>query len=591
MKKLLIHLALVLASLFAATSAEATIRHGCRCDTGADPACIGGNAANDAVNPGTDSANPVSSEARIQELFSAMVPGDQMLLCKGGKWLNWNYSGMPMNGTLAAYKANPLILGSYTSPNFTATGRPILALPTSGCSIGSSACAAFWFTSGTSTTRRGGWTIQDIEILGTELDGQIALQVYSSVDTVRFLNMKVSHTWSWMGCSNQIGDGSWGAPSDVILMGGEYSYSTGMGFVSWGCDRTILKDFTIDHCATAAKPVSGPGNKSLDHCAYVSGNEVPNAPGGGRDNVGVVIEGLTITNSCLGAIGDETRCNCAIMTGHGQIRGWRVRRNYIYQAPGTAAGNCYGIAIAPGNFEGLEYQKDFVVEENLIVGPGNVGIWAASTQNGAIRNNTILKLETVWDNFYGILIGQPSANPQQPSQAVCVTGNTIYAKFVNDDSAGIVLGHSGTQHCMSGNIIGFGPGSTGAFCYGSNVALGGALLTLSAYAKLDRNWCFGVSNWAQGYATKAALTSASGGLNHDANSVNASPYVSTPDPTLGNGWAMPALTGGAQGGATAAMVNTDVDRKGCLRPNPPSPGAEDSAPGCTPRPKAAFGTR
>lgn len=102
------------------------------CDTtgvGADPAGAGlsGNDTNSGLTTLAGVTGPRKTLAQFKIDFAAAVPGDQFLLSKGGAWDGWaTGTTVPRNGTIAAYKANPVIIGSFSPTQFSSSQKPRL---------------------------------------------------------------------------------------------------------------------------------------------------------------------------------------------------------------------------------------------------------------------------------------------------------------------------------------------------------------------------------------------------------------------------------------------------------------------------------
>ena len=114
-------------------SANATTYYFADCGTGKDPACVIGNDGNSGTSPTT----PYRTSAKFQAVFNAAMPGDRLLLAKGGAWdavavtLHNVYSGASA-GNLAAMAANPVVVDSYTPSWGAGTAKPRLNGPTTG---------------------------------------------------------------------------------------------------------------------------------------------------------------------------------------------------------------------------------------------------------------------------------------------------------------------------------------------------------------------------------------------------------------------------------------------------------------------------
>lgn len=548
---------------FFSLSAEAATTYFCACETNSDPSCVAGSDA----NPGSSPSAPKQTETAIKTAWAAGAAGDQILLGQGCAWDNFNMDTQALTSTLAQYIANPLVFSSYSSPNFTSSARPILNMPSSGCAYGTSTCIGFNFNRGATATRWGGYVFSNLDLRGNDTVAQQGIQLYTAVENVKFSNVSLTHFDNAFGCSNLIGNGTYGSPSEISFVNGTVQYTLGIGLPIYGCNNVLLDGNTIDHTATASKDCcSGPGNKSLDHAIYMSGNESINAPGTTLDTYGNVIRNNTITNTCLGSSNDATRCSCAIITGHARIDGWTVENNRLIQAAGTDNGLCYGISIAPGNNNGTnEFEKRYVIRGNVVVNTGNIGIGTTACANCLIENNVVVKEDT-WDNFVGISVTQMPFAIVFNNSNVTIRGNSVYIANVNDVSAGITLsGTSMTGGIVGGNLIVYGSAGANGGCYGDISSTG-------SYSAWNYNLCYNAAKWNPTYANRSAFNSATG---FDANSLSSDPSVTVP--SSGNNYSMAIPSGSTARGAGSSSSNLSPpkDITTCTRNSPPAIGAYD----------------
>src|SRR5205814_8634657 len=72
------------------------------------------------------STGPKQTLTAFSAAFSAALPGDKLLLCKGGAWDNWAVNGGPRNASVSAYAANPVVVDSFSPTQFSSTAQPRL---------------------------------------------------------------------------------------------------------------------------------------------------------------------------------------------------------------------------------------------------------------------------------------------------------------------------------------------------------------------------------------------------------------------------------------------------------------------------------
>ena len=510
----------------------------CSCGTGAAPGCVPGADTNSSATTLAGSTGPKLTKAAFQTVFESAVAGDRLLLVRGCAWDNWALLSRAVTSSLSDYIANPLIIDSAWPTQFSSSAQPRLNTPTSGCAYNDPTCTAFTFTptGGMGATRWGGYVIRNLHVYGGDVVATQGMSFSSSPEHIVVEGMTFDHLDGAWGCSNQAGGGSYGSPSDLTLRNSVLSYILGNGLNSWGCNNVLIEDNWLDRTANAPKTYNA---KIRDHAMYVSGNGNDGANPTG-DTTGVIIRRNTITNTGLNMIAgdgfpaDPTRCNSTVIVGHDKIRQMVVEANTIVQAPGTAAGGCYGIGIGPGEASNVyEYEKFFTVRGNRVIGAGNVAIKTAACQDCIIENNVIVK-EEFWDDFWGIQVTQMPFAIVTDNARVKIRNNSIYIHGVNDVTAGITLNGSGTGHEIVSNLIVFGPGGAGGAgtCFGTP-------LSAASYAAWNNNLCYGAAGWTPSYTTRALFNSATG---LDAASLSSNPLLAAV-PSSGNGYSMQIQTG------------------------------------------------
>lgn len=508
----------VLATLLSAPlCASATTYVFADCATGAAGGCIAGSDG----AAGTTSA-PWQTLTKFRNTLASAVAGDQLLLCKGSAWTNWNVTTLPTGDTIANLKANPIIIDSVACSTFTSSAKPLLktrtkkADNTTDCEFNDTReCSAFEWANGTGSTYRGGVIVRNLAIDGANAPATSALSVYGSMAYVKSENLTITNVASALGISS---DPNTANPvHDIRYAGSNINGTLGTAIACFGSFNDVtIENNIIDNAANASK---GWTAKAGDHPIYCSGNFNGNNT---SVNSNVVIRGNRLTNFCknVNDLGDTTKSGCAAIVAHDRMYRWSFEYNWIETPLGKSFGQNYGIQISPGNgAPEVESEDRIEIIGNTIINPGNVGIEIASMSNGLIYNNVIVQ-NNPWDGFYAIqMINSPWSSVT--NQANWIFNNSMFLQQGTGTGAFLRLLDEGTQHVVANNLMKVGSGGPGGSfsCYETN-------LSAAAFTYWDRNLCHNTTNWTASYANRSAFATA---RSQDTNASSSDPLlVATP---------------------------------------------------------------
>lgn len=519
MKNLMFKLSLLALSAFGFSQAHATTYYISDCQSGAASGCVAGNDSNTGTSPST----PWRSTSKLASAFNAGKPGDQFLLAKGGSWTGVNMTLLNTNGgNASAMFTNPMIIDGYTA-SWGSAAKPILTA--------SSGLTVFNFTKSADPVANGGYTIRNLSLQGAGV-AEAGVRLTQGVSYVVIENLAVNGFNMGTMCGGYLLASS--DPNHITVRNSTYTNNGGVGIGMWGCPNLLIEGNTLDN--------NGYTRPMMDHPMYISGSDK------GRNTNNVVIRNNKFTNNAV----TNGTCQAAVIVGHDLASDWVIEGNYIYQAPGTAGGGCWGIQMSPGNGGYTEGMDRLAIRGNTLVNVGNSGINIAACRTCTIENNVLVWERAMSGN--GIYFGAPTYSPAYTGTALTVRNNSMY--FANaSDVSGIVINDQGTGHTLVSNLISFASG-TAARCFDSNLAAG-------AFTAWNNNLCTGGS-WSSKYSTRALLTSAIG---FDVNSLSVDPKL-VAVPSLSNGYSMaltstsPAINVGNQ------SLSSSIDRLGIARTTP-----------------------
>lgn len=605
--------------------------------TVADAACVAGN---DTTNNGLSAATPFKTLAKAASMFNTCAAGDKILHARGGAWFEHYTSGPTLrctattkgktaDGAPGTAPAGTVYVGPYTPSWGPGTAKPIFVSPTADNMFD-------FHSNGSAPATNGGYVIDGIELRGRS----IYTTVSSATATTATLGATLA-AGEYVGCNAHIMDGTgasgsvrgitanttstitvsdWpagtpNATSKITLECGLWALAVnrpadGITFKNMTVDgfniglncyggnaadgdgamqsyRIYLRNSTIKNSLSQGTLYSclhglmedntfdksgGTGSQpDRDHPVYVSFH----TPVGEKTNF--MFRRNTITN----LQGFYTTCATVAIVGHGEIdEAWFVD-NYIYQAPNSANGGCWGIAIDPAYAAGAgaESFKRLVFRGNRVINVGGIGIGCTSCVAPVIENNVIISE----DGPDLVAIAVPTRD--KGAEDAATTGakirfNTIRFNSTKAYHQGIgftqASGDQGTNHEVVGNIIHMGTAADSNHrCFDTTG------LTIGNFVAFNYNICYDQSGNGQVDLRGTPI---------DSNRLTTDPlFVATP--ALPNSFA--AGLQSSSPGVTSPAPNTyapKLDRKGCQRGTSVHRGAEQYfASACTVAPQTPVG--
>jgi hypothetical protein len=451
-----------------------TVYYVCDCQSGADPDCIAGS---DSAN-GTSKSTPWQSFAKAMTTFKSMGAGNTVALCKGGSWQNVtgsNVAGSGHSSNSPATILNANCSASSTcdfrdydpSPVFAATAKPIIKLA-SGYDLFGFGASRFNSAGYTRTPVRG-FRILNLDMVGPGSAGDAVL-VYGKTEDLEV-------------CGNTMRDGFGGAysastTSTVKRVNFHHNRITnnpiGVGVIS---GTSCFSDCTFD--SNYLDLNGGFDSGGRDHSIYV---------GGSADPQGFTLDGtqpeqlcysssacyirsqrIRITNnevyrSAHGPTGNQ--CSGSTIVVHEPHDDLVIENNLIYEAPGTAAGGCFGLDLSSGRDAPASFRRA-IIRRNQIYNTGNDGIAVSECIDCLIDSNLVVGTSDAGITFP--VERYTAATGSEASARTLVRNNTVYNGIItvntNVGSGGVT---EGTGHivannvaCGTGSQVAIGTGATG----------------------------------------------------------------------------------------------------------------------------------
>jgi hypothetical protein len=482
------------------------------CGTGAAVGvCLNGADGNN----GTSTSTPKQTMSAFVTLANSAAPGDRFLFSKGGAWNNFTTLLETRNGTLAAFAANPVVIGSFDPTTFSSSARPRLNLTSGASGNPVDSAAAFRFTGGSGTTLFGGYDISGFLIDGggnTEFNS--GFLVYNVGSYVNFHDNVVQGTMTFTGCQAN-SNGTNPAPRNITIRNNTMTDSLGMGITAFSCSDLLIEGNTLTRAANRTTITAA--SKGFDHAMYVSADET-NATT--RRTKNVVIRNNTMIDTCFGSTDAPTASSCTVMVGHGRSDGWTIENNLVKNST-KASANGYGVAFSAANFVSgqPEYNYRLTLRGNRFINVGYIGIQVDGTNGGIVESNVVV--QEFAGEYVGIRQTNSNWSDSVPNFKNVYRNNSLW--FANSDGSnplyGLQINGVGSgQHVVSNNLIVFAGASGGKQCFATDIANTG-------FTAWDNNLCFGFNTWANG----SSLASWQSSRSQDAASLSSNPnLVATP---------------------------------------------------------------
>jgi hypothetical protein len=420
----------------------------CDCQAGASPGCVAGNDA----NPGTSKSAPWQSWAKAMAKFKTMNGGDTIAMCRGGAWTQvaGTCASMAGNGYSSSVTIlNPNCTAAATcdwrdydpAPVFTSTAKPVVR-PADNVEIFAFGRSRFNATGYTATPIKG-FRILNLDLAAYGNGTSKAVFVYGKTEDLEV-------------CGVTMRDG----------FGDSYAAQTTSTIrrVNFHHNRLINNPFSVGQirspsCAEDCTfdsnylDLNG-GGTNRDHSIYV---------GSQPDTVGQYPDMLTgslgsyiraqrtrITNNEIyrSARGSGSTCNGTTIVVHEPHDDLVIENNLIYEAPGTAAGGCFGIQLSSGGDAPAAFRRASI-SRNQVFNVGNGGIDVSECADCLIESNLVVNAADAAIAFPGELA---TAGDSEASARTIVRNNTVYngAVIVNTGEAASAV--EGSGHVVSNNV-------------------------------------------------------------------------------------------------------------------------------------------
>jgi hypothetical protein len=427
------------------------------CAEGADAGCVAG----DDANPGTSADAPRRSLSGID--LDNLPAGTQILFARGGAWADVRI--LIRNGN--ATPESPIVLGAY-DPSWGGTARPWLR----SSSVGGAIEFGAWNESST----HGGYLVEGLLLDGAAAAEPAAWGIWVREGTEHLSILDTEITNFQIGVHVQ---GTEPLPVRYLtLRDNDVHHNTNMGMLAHA------DDFVVEGNRFSFNNFTG---SAFSHGVYLGGIN-----GGSRV---AFRNNLLERNSVV-----DGACAGGNFTMHGQWEDVLIEGNRIIQD--RSVGTCYGFSLLT-SYEHPEWFRGFVVRGNVVVNLGYNSINANAAPGIIIENNLIVNDQ----DQYGasISVGHPELAPgDDADHDAIIRNNTIVRPTASAGTHGIHLRFAGPGVVVTSNLVSFGAGASGAFCFEHE--------GVGDFATFANNLCHGGS-WSTTYATLAAAQAA--GLDTD----------------------------------------------------------------------------
>ena len=397
----------------------------------------------DDSNDGKSEATPFKTQAKAIKIFRGLSAGSKMQFCRGGVF-EYEHTEKIFNRNCTAEK--PCYLTDYgdiekPSPIFSYKGTH----------------AALWLNDGPNHKPDGGYVIENITLISSSFSAS-GILMSEDVNDVTIRNIHVEN----------FGVGVYSAgTNDKNPLSNRKN------------DRIVLKDSTIinnsksgwlggcDDCEISNNQFINNGfhDSVRYHNIYID-NPVKTQEHG-NNNIKVV------NNRLYKSAIVDGKCDGVSLVVHGIISNLTIENNIIEEDKNKSTGNCWGIAIDPGN-QLDESFTDVKIKGNTLINMGNVGIHCASCVRANIEENLIIDEGSTLR--FGIAIPMKREDSIKSSDIV-IRNNKI--SLNHTDGAGLWLKGENTFSAVN-NTITINK-NTNSRCF--------LLAEANQYIKTDSNIC------------------------------------------------------------------------------------------------------
>lgn len=417
----------------------------CDCGTGSDPACVAGNDA----NPGT-AASPKQTYSAARVYFDTFGTTQHVALCRGGVWDIT--AGQRFRGNNACSAITPCVWKDYI-PSW---GSALSAAPRLNRT---DSTAAYTIEGDPGANPLDNMVFANFAISASNATppSLAAVFLYANVQNVQFRCVDIAdHGQGFSLAGNTSSDGL--VIADSVI----HDNTIGNGITGRiHANMTVERNYFHDN-----------GDGNTEHNVYF--NQGPFAGTG----TGLYFGHNISYRSSLVSGG----CSGVSVTAHNTIFDGAVYEyNLIYEPPGTATANCWGLSIdaAGGN---TEAHYNTVIRGNVIMNVGNVAIGVASSDGTIIENNVVIHENTGYSATAIAVPDRVTSAPDIDNTATTVRNNTAYVG-PSASLVGVSIGTIGTGYVSTNNVV-YADATAGTVtCYTYGLAAG-------AYTLVDSNTGF-----------------------------------------------------------------------------------------------------
>jgi hypothetical protein len=501
-----------------------TVRYVCDCGEGAVTGCVAGDDAAEG-----SAGSPWRTYEKARSTFNVMEAGDSIAFCRGGVFPVDGANNRWVNNKCRADQ--PCIVRDYTPEGGKSDLERPLFLFADRLGIA--------FDDPADSDHEEGYVFMNLSLRGNDTND--GFFVYNDVDDVLVCNVAIDHfaIGFHLEGSNAAAAGSNGLNERVTLRNSSVTNCIGQGFIGGGNGSAI--EYTTFRN-------NGQNRAVLNHSIYLT------SPTGTIQGMRVVGNELTQSNMIDG------KCRGVALVAHGDHEGLLIDGNTVYEEPGAAAPECWGISVDTGYAGDAEQFSDITIRNNVVENMGGVGIGMNACANCVIENNIVIAGQSLSGAGISAPVRERESDDSESDQTIVRNNSVLLGP--DTTGTGIVLGGEGAGHRFLNNAV-YKVGTGNFRCFDFR-------LDNAAYDAIDHNVCFAPdlpsAEWAVG---KGALADWQNASSFDENSLFTDPMFEAVSgavdlsPQAGS----PLINAGVADGAP------DTDQQGEERPNPPSIGA------------------
>lgn len=373
------------------------------CDTG-------GNDLNDGLSPQT----PFKTFDKAVSTFnSKLQAGEQILFCRGGLFTTTTATPRWINPRC---KANlPCVVSDYFTADTEKLSRPVIQAGVAGGNI-------FRLEDSGTADHEEGYLFKDLILKGNSKSGS-AVFLYNDITDLTIDNVVIDGfgIGVQVAGSNAAANGTVPGNDRITLRYSDIINNSDQGWLG-GNSSDLIEGNCFKN--------NGYARSIFLHNLYY------NAHGGSgtiiRDNI--LLQNATVNG---------TKCEAVSLVVHGDVVNLTIENNLVYEAPGTAAATCWGIAV-DGGYTAAERFPGLHIKNNLVMNVGNVAIGCTSCSGGQIDGNTVIYSNA---NMGLTAIAVPNRLPgtgDALTTGMKITNNTIISHNINT-TTGVMAKNAGAE--------------------------------------------------------------------------------------------------------------------------------------------------